>query len=140
VSRSNLELARRGYEALKRGDLGEAATILDEQVKWHSGDPTAKDACHNRAQALGFLQRPGRPPLPDVVDMIDAGDRVVVILRPPTSDGEPAPLRAQITTFRDGKVVEMAGYPTVEAALDAAGVSWPRERSAEPPPASPQSS
>jgi hypothetical protein len=45
-----------------------------------------------------------------------------VILQPPPVDGEPQPLRAQITTFRDGKVVEMVGYPTVEAALTAAGV------------------
>jgi hypothetical protein len=35
-----------------------------------------------------------------LVDVIDAGDQVVVVLRPP---GEPSELRADLTTFRDGK-------------------------------------
>jgi hypothetical protein len=60
------------------------------------------------------------------VDVLDAGDRVVVITQPPPSGPEPEPLHAQITTFRDGKVIEMVGYPTVEDALAAAGIDWQR--------------
>lgn len=139
MSSSNLELARRGYEALARGDLEEVAALLDENVKWHMGDPTAAGACRDREQALAWIGRPGRPGPPEVVEMIDAGDRVVVILRPAPIEGEPALLRGQISTFRDGKVVEMVGYETPEGALAAAGVDRPSERSAEPPPASTQS-
>lgn len=47
-----------------------------------------------------------------------------MIAQPRSSGGEPEPLHAQITTFRDGKVIEMVAYPSVEAALEAAGVDW----------------
>lgn len=126
MSSTNLELARRGYEAIRQGDYTQVAELLDEDVKWHFGDPTAIGACRNRSQALAFMQRPGRSPLPEVVELIDAGDRVVVVLQPPPEDGETQPPRAQVTTFRDGKVTEMVGYPTVAAAFAAAGVDRPR--------------
>jgi ketosteroid isomerase-like protein len=126
VSSTNVELARRGYEAIKRGDLAHVAELLDEHVKWHGGDPMAEGACRSRQQALEFMRRPERRGPGELIDVIDAGDRVVVILQPPPIDGERAPVRAQITTFRDGKVIEMAGYPTVEAALSAAGVELHR--------------
>lgn len=126
MSTANIELVRRGFDALRRGDLSAANALLDENVKWHWGDPTAEGACRNRQEALAFMRRPDRPGPGQLVDTIDAGDRVVVILQPPPVDGHPQPLRAQITTFRDGKVVEMVGYPTVEGALAAAGVEWKR--------------
>jgi ketosteroid isomerase-like protein len=126
MSSSNLELARHGYEALRRDDLEAMAAMLDEDVKWHAGDPTTEGACRNKQQALAWLQRAGRGAPPEVVEMIDAGDSVVVILQPPPIDGHEEPQRAQITTFRDGKVVEMVAYPSVEAALAAAGVERTR--------------
>lgn len=105
MSEANLALARRGYEAMRQGDLGAAVELLHEDVRWHAGDPEAEGACHGRRQALDFMSRPGRAGLPELVDMIEAGeDRVLVILRPQDTE---APLRGQITTFRDGKVVEM---------------------------------
>lgn len=122
MSATNLELARRGYEAMKRGDLVEVGELLAEDVKWHWGDPMAQGACRSREQALAFMRRPERRGPGELIDLIEAGDRVVVILQPTPIDGEPAPVRAQITTFRDGKVIEMEGYPTVDAALAAAGV------------------
>lgn len=88
------------------------------------GDPSAEGACVNREQALAFIRRPERTGPGELVDVIDAGERVVVILRPAVVSGKPAPLRAQITTLRDAKVVEMVGYSTVQEALDEAGVQW----------------
>lgn len=72
------------------------------------------------------MRRPQRRGPGELVEVINAGDRVVVITQPPPSGAEPEPLRAQITTFKDGKVIEMVGYDTVEDALDAAGVQWRR--------------
>jgi ketosteroid isomerase-like protein len=123
---NNVELARRGFEALSRGDLDEIGALLDEHVQWHWGDPTAEGACRSRQQALAFIRRPERRGPGELVDVIDAGDRVVVITQPPASDIERPPLHAQITTFRNGRVIEMVGYPTVEDALAAAGVEWKR--------------
>lgn len=122
MTESNVELARRGYEAIMRGDLDAIRELLDPDVKWHGGDPA--DGCQNRKQALQWMQRGrqrrGSPPA-ELVDMIDAGDRVVVIMRRIGENGEPE-LVANLTTFRDGKVVEMIHYPNPGDARAAAGV------------------
>jgi ketosteroid isomerase-like protein len=110
--------------ALSWGDVEEIAALVDEHVRWHSGDPDAPWACHNRRQALAFIVCPDRRGAGELVDVIDAGDRVVVITQPPAEDdGKPRPLHAQITTFRDGGVVEMVAWESVQAALRAADVS-----------------
>jgi predicted ribosome-associated RNA-binding protein Tma20 len=57
----------------------------------------------------------------ELVDVIAAGDKVVVILRPVSAVGEQAAPSANLTTFRDGKAVEMVHYPSPEDALAAAG-------------------
>jgi ketosteroid isomerase-like protein len=119
MSQSNVEIARRGFEAVMRGDLDAIGELLDPDVKWHGGDPSAAGACRNREQALAFMRRArGRNPMGELVDVIDAGDRVVVIVRP--GRGDRAELRANVTTFRAGKVVEMVSYATPEDALTVA--------------------
>jgi ketosteroid isomerase-like protein len=124
VSAENVELARRGYEAALRGDLDTIREFLDPDVKWHGGDPSAPGACRNRDQALAFMrQARARRPIGELVEIVDAGDKVVVIMRPPPDGDEPAELIANLTIFRDGKAIEMVHYPNPEDALAAAGVS-----------------
>ncbi len=119
---ANVEIARRGYAAAARGDLDAIRELLHPDVKWHGGDPSAQEACHNRDEALQFMrQARERRALGELVDVIDAGDRVVVIMRPPSTAGDQA-LTANVTTFRDGKVVEMVHYPNPDDARAAAGV------------------
>lgn len=117
----NVELARSGYQAAQRGDLAALRELLDPNVKWHAGDPNADYACKNREQAIAFMSRSERGPIGELVDVIDAGERVVVIMRRTGEDAEPE-LVANLTTFRDGKVVEMVHYPDPDAARAAAGV------------------
>lgn len=115
---SNVERARRGYEAIARGDYDTVRELLHPDVKWHGGNPA--DGCLNRNQALAFLQRAERPSGPvELVEIVDAGERVVLIMRPP-HDTE---LRANLTTFRDGLVVEMVHFDDPRDALAAAGVA-----------------
>ena len=123
MSESNLELARRGYEAARRGDLDAVREFLDPEVKWHGGDATDPGACHDRGQALEFMRRArARGRIGELVDVIGAGDKVVVIMRPSdTDEGQPG-LSANLTTFRDGKAIEMVHYPNPQDALAAAGV------------------
>jgi ketosteroid isomerase-like protein len=126
MTETNVELARRGYEAALRGNLDVIRGFLDPSVKWHGGNPSAPGACHNREQAIEFMrQARTRRRVGELVDIVGAGDKVVVIMRPPSDDGEPAALSANLTTFRDGKAIEMVHYPNPEDALDAAGVSTP---------------
>jgi ketosteroid isomerase-like protein len=123
VPETNVETARRGFEAALRGDLDAIAELLDPNVKWHGGDPSAPGACHNRREALAFMRqseviRGGRV---ELVDVVGVDDKVVVIMRVPSSGDEPAPPVANLTTFREGKVVEMVHYPNAADALAAAG-------------------
>lgn len=118
---SNVELARCGFDAALRGDLDAIAELLDPEVKWHGGDPLA--GCLNREEALAFMRKSeailnGQV---ELVDVVGAGDNVVVIMRPPSRGDEPVPVVANLATFRDGKVVEMVHYPNPDDALAAAG-------------------
>jgi ketosteroid isomerase-like protein len=123
MSETNVELARRGYEAALYGDIDVIRTLLDADVKWHGGDLSAPGACHDRDQALELMrQARGRRGVGELVDLVGVGDKVVVIMRPPAEGGEQSELSANLTTFRDGKVVEMVHYPKPENALAAAGL------------------
>jgi ketosteroid isomerase-like protein len=122
---SNVELARRGFDAALRGDLDAIGALLDPQVKWHGGDPTAPGSCRNREQALAVMRQSdvvsgGRF---ELIDVVGAGDKVVVIMRPPPDGEKPVPPVANLTTFREGKVIEMVHYPNPDDALAAAGAS-----------------
>jgi ketosteroid isomerase-like protein len=120
---SNSALARQCFAAIARGDVDAITEFLDPDVKWHGGN--AADGCQNRNQTLAWIRgrggrRPG--PLPELVDVVESGDRVVVIMQPPAVDQGPRPRRtANLATFRDGRVVEMIHYDDAAAALAALG-------------------
>jgi ketosteroid isomerase-like protein len=118
---ANVELVRDGFQAVMRGDLETIGGLLDPHVTWHGGDPEA--GCRNRDEVLEFMRRARRRGIGRLVDVIEAGeDRVVVVLQPPAEPGAPPPpLRANVTTVRGGRVVEMVAYETPEEARAAAG-------------------
>jgi len=121
VVATNVELARRGFEAVLAGDFDAIGALLDSDVKWHGGDPSAPGSCQNRVEALEFMRRArSNGPLGELVDVVGFGDKVVVILRPPQPAGGEASLVANLTTFRNGKVIEMVHYPNPDDALAAA--------------------
>jgi ketosteroid isomerase-like protein len=124
MAESNVELARRGFAAALRGDLVAIGELLDPDVKWHGGDPTAEGSCQNRDHALRFMRQAEaiRGGHIELVDVIDGGDKVVVILRLPSDGRDPAAPVANLTTFRNGKVVEMVHYASPGDALAAAGL------------------
>ncbi|MBS1885677.1 MAG: nuclear transport factor 2 family protein [Actinobacteria bacterium] len=123
MTETNADLARRGYEAALNGELELIADLLAPDIKWHGGDPSWEGACHNREDALAVMRRAaGDGAIGELVDVVEAGDKVVVIMRPPPEEGEEPRLVANLSTFRDGKVVEMVHYPDPDEALAAAGV------------------
>lgn len=123
MPQSNAEIARQGFAAIARGDFDAISEFLDPDVKWHGGSPA--DGCQNRKQTLAWMRsRPqrGAGRMPELVDVVEAGDRVVVILQPPAGADDPRPRQtANLSTFRDGKVVEMVHYDDAADALAALG-------------------
>jgi ketosteroid isomerase-like protein len=123
MTATNLELARQGYQAALDGDLETVREFLDPDVKWHGGDPSAAGSCQNREQALEFMRHARtKRGVGELIDVIEAGDKVVVIMRPRAVGTEPTELSANLTTFRDGRAIEMVHYPNPEDALAAAGL------------------
>jgi ketosteroid isomerase-like protein len=122
---SNADIAREGFAAIARGDVDAISAFLDPDVKWHGGNPA--DGCQNRGQALAWIRgrgTRGAGPLPALVDVVESGDRVVVIMQPHPNAEDPEPARtANLATFRDGKVVEMVHYEDAAAALAALGAA-----------------
>jgi ketosteroid isomerase-like protein len=120
MSEENVEAARRGYEAIGRGDFAAIADVLAPEVTWHGGDRKARDACRNRDQVLAFLRAAHEQgPIGELIDVIEVGEQVVLVMRhQPAGGGEPQ-LRANLTTFRDGKVTEMVAFESPAAALAA---------------------
>ena len=120
---SNAEIARQGYAAIARGDYDAVTEFLDPNVKWHGGNPA--DGCQNREQALAWMRGRGNRragPLPELIDVVQSGDRVVVVMQDPPSDDDPDPVpTANLTTFRDGRAIEMVHYDEVADALAALG-------------------
>jgi len=125
MSETNVDLARRGYESIMRGDLDAIRDLLDPNVRWHAGDPDGDFACKNRDQALQWMRRArarrGSAPA-ELIEIVDAGDSVVVIMKPTPEGDELATTVANVTTFRGGKVVEMVHYDDPADARAAVGV------------------
>lgn len=119
-------LLRKAWQAFARRDVEAATEVLDPKVQWYgAGGDEHQGGCHNRDEALAFV----RQALEDGVtaeafDFRDAGDRVVVLLQAhqPQEWGEQPQPHGEVVTVRDGKVVEMVVYPTVDEALAAAAL------------------
>jgi ketosteroid isomerase-like protein len=105
--------------------------ILDPELHWYPADePDADGACHNRDDALAFFRRAAADGVgADLVDVRDAGDRVVLLLqrRPPADWGERPEPHGEVVTVRDGRITEMVVYWTVAEALAAAGLEESRQ-------------
>ena len=119
MAESNVEIARRGFAAVLSGDFDAVTEFLDPDVKWHGGDPDGMGACRDRDEAMEVIRKAFEGGFAaDLVNVIGAGDRVVVVMRPAGSDRTVA----NLTTFREGKAIEMVHYPNPEDAFAAAGL------------------
>ncbi len=122
---TNAERVRRGFDAISRGDFDPIGDLLAPDVKWHGGDPSGSESCQDREQALAVMRRAHEAGgIGELVDVVESGDKVMVVMRPAQSASEERPREvANLTTFRDGQVIEMVHYPDPSQALAALGVS-----------------
>jgi ketosteroid isomerase-like protein len=131
---SNIEIIFADWlDAMRRGDLETMAARLAPDVVHQGVRPEL--ICRNREQVIDMVgRRAGRVPPVEAIELIAAGDHVVMSVRgagigPPVDDDEDEPRgqgRGQATvvyTLADGKIVRMHDYLHRAEALEAAGAS-----------------
>ena len=112
---SNLELARQGLAAWKRGDFDALEELLAPEATWRAVAPGEWD-CESRDDVLrtlreryeeGFTMGP--------IELVEGEPGTVILLSHPAQVGGPEwPEETAIAiTFRDGKVVAMQDSPTL---------------------------
>lgn len=125
--RSNIEIIWADWlDALRRGDLDALDARLAPEVI-HLG-VRADLICPDRDAVLASA-RARADALPDVgaIELVAAGDRVVLSVRAPTVGmplADDAPMRGQasiVFTLRDGLITHMQDYVSRREALAAAG-------------------
>jgi ketosteroid isomerase-like protein len=133
MSEENVELVRRVYVALTRGDVDTLRTLsapdLVVDFSRRLVDPVV---LRGRDEALAFFAKTRETwddwPAWEPQELIDAGDKVVAFIRTTArGKGSGAEVEAHVWnlwTFRDGKLVELGYFGDDRAAaLEAAGIS-----------------
>ncbi len=122
----NVTLAREGFEAFDRGDMGWMSEHMAEDVIWHvGGNSKWAGTYQGRDKVLEFFGRQtqalGQPPSVDIHDVLGNDDHVVTIgtARATGPDGSTVEWKySQIFHIRDGKVTEVWGMAENDADVD----------------------
>jgi ketosteroid isomerase-like protein len=133
MSQENVEVVRRAFEAGARGDVDSAAEFWDPDIVWRAAEGAIDDVgeMHGLAAVRRYFQE-GLDTFDDLSlvaeELRDVGDdRVLSIQRlkgRAKLSGIEIELRyASVNTVRDGKIVRVREYLSVEDALKAVGLS-----------------
>ena len=136
MSRENVEIVKRLYDAYERNDLTTAFSLMSEEIEWDSsrlqGSFVAFDPLYRGHDGVREFWRQWLTAWDQVTfsydEFIDAGERVVVVLRQ-RARGRVSGLEvsqgayAQLWTLRDEMLTRMEFFPTRREALRAAGLS-----------------
>jgi ketosteroid isomerase-like protein len=132
MSRENVEIVRRAFEAWNRGDAEAATAVLDPDVEWRL-PPNFPDAEGWRGrdevvEGLTAIAGSWDEFRVEVQELIDAGERVVALVRfhgraaITGLDLEGVSVDGQVWTIRDGRAVAIQMFNGSAAALQAAGL------------------
>ncbi len=130
MSKENVEIVRRAYEAFNRRDFDDALADVDDEVGWApifsvetallEGKNAVRAAWARQFEAFDVTIEP------EEITSLDES-RVIVVARwsgRGSVSGAPfATTGVQICTIREGRLVRLDSYPSREEALDAAGLS-----------------
>ncbi len=135
MSEENVEIVRRIYDAVERGDIDTVLALYDPEIEWVFGrSPFRIFFKHDTYRGHEGLRRmigeryhdAWREIEDEIEELIEAGDRVVSVVssrgRGRASGVEVEKLHAGVWTFRAGKVVRVE-WMDREKALKAAGLS-----------------
>ena len=134
MSRENVEIVRRVYEATSRRDAAAVAALYDPDVEWDdSGSPPAEIVSRGANRGYEALQTWFREwheawenITYDCEELIDAGERVVSVVTM-RGRGRTSGLKFEwpqyaVWTIRDAKIVQVLWFRTREEALEAVGL------------------
>jgi ketosteroid isomerase-like protein len=132
VSRENVDIVKRAFDAIARNDLEALLPMYDRDVEFlpltgtrvesggYRGHAGMRDYFHEAADVWDQLR-------PYAVDVRTVGDDVVVLggcaVRGKASEIETDTPMAWVMTIRGGKITSSRAYATSAEALDAAGLS-----------------
>ena len=134
MSQENVEIVRAVYDAAARRDSAGVLALYDRDVEWDASRiPEAALIGSRVAHGHDGLRRWFREWHQDWaileyehVDLIDAGKDVISVVlqrsRGRASGAETTLRRAGVWTIREGKVARVVWFPSVEEALEAAGL------------------
>jgi ketosteroid isomerase-like protein len=134
MSQENVEVVRRVYEAVARGDTTAVLAAYDPDIEWEfTRSPFRSlfkhDVYHGHEGLRSFIRERYEEAWESIEDdletLIEAGECVVSVVttkgRGRASGVEVERKHAGLWTFRDGRIVRVAWFPTGEEALAAAG-------------------
>jgi ketosteroid isomerase-like protein len=129
MSRENVDLTRRVFEAFNRRDFDAAFAVLDDSITWWSLFSAEADLCQGKEalRAQWTSQVEAVDVYIELQELISVGEsRVVAVAKwsgRGRASGTPVDsTAAQVFTIRRGKVVCVETYATKEEALEAVGL------------------
>ena len=133
MSRENVELVRRAYDAWNARDFEAAAQLLSPDIEWRL-PPNLPDTETWRSRAevergLETFMESWEELRADVRELLDAGDQVVALVQFQGRSAvtglalEGVGVDAAVWTLRDGKAVKVEMYGGTREALEAAGLA-----------------
>jgi uncharacterized protein len=132
MSQENVEIVRRAYQAFNEGDLDAMLSFFAEDAEWRliGGFASLMGAEFRGHQGLRRFFDDWRENLgirPEMESLLEADDRVVVIVRSAGAggiSGAPATMRGgQVYHFRHGLISAVDNYYEASGALEAVGLS-----------------
>jgi uncharacterized protein len=132
MSQENVELVRRAYEAWNAGNFDAASELLSPEMEWQMPPNLPEsDTWRSKAEVQRGLEdfmQSWKELRAEVQDLIDAGDRVVALVRfrgrsaVTELELQGVSVDAAVWTVRDGKLAKVEMYGGTEAALEAVGL------------------
>jgi ketosteroid isomerase-like protein len=131
MSQENVEIVRRGYDALNHGDIEGMIKTADPQVRWDVSQRVFNPAVYEGHDGIRRFVEEIDEVWEDFrlepLEFIDAGDKVVVSHlvrgRGKGSGVEVELPSTNVYSLRNGKVIETRMYREHGEALEAAGLS-----------------
>ncbi len=130
MSRENVEVVRAVYEAVARGDLETANSLLHPEIEFHTYVHAPEAGVYRGKQAVQeyneVLFGQFESLRIELEELVDAGDQVIAVTTQhavPKGGSQAIEVHmAETWTIRDLLLAERHSYPTKDQAIEAAGL------------------